>query len=100
MEDIAKRPREVLVEVFGLLGASTHVDWSSLPYSEKRGAGPGAPLPPRYRDFRHDLYSHEIEAMYQRFGTVVEELRASLERSEEAGQTASKDGTIGITHGD
>lgn len=78
-DDISRRPRELLREVFDHLGVAGDVDWDRFPYQHviDRGvAGSGdhvrgdtTPKPPeRYSSLLRDLYQTQLEALHRRFG--------------------------------
>jgi hypothetical protein len=78
-------PRSLLTALFGFLGVSTEVDWSTFPLDTviDRGAGVGvsdligqrggeAPMPPEVAEALTELYAPRMDQMKQRFGGLVE----------------------------
>ena len=72
-EEIREQPRELLCRVFQHLGATTDIDWASLPFDQVIFQGVGVPPPPAIRDFLRDMYRNDLERIVERFGG---ELRA------------------------
>lgn len=67
-EDVQERPRELLARVFRHAGVAADVDWAAFPYAERIHAGPGAAIPPRYREELAALFGDEIRRLADRFG--------------------------------
>lgn len=62
-EDIARRPQQLLTDVFVHLGVAPPADWSAYPFTQVIHKGPELPIPPRYRQFLRNLYASEIEIL-------------------------------------
>jgi hypothetical protein len=93
-DDIKKRPKKLLCDVFNHIGVSCVLDWNSLPF-DKVIVPPAGPhyehldggrgvidpqhrrsdsfMPDKYRTFLKELYQGEMRALHERFGKRVEE---------------------------
>lgn len=67
-EDARDRPRELLARVFAHIGVTPDVDWGRFPLAERVFAGPGAPLPERFRPVLAGLFADESRRAARRFG--------------------------------
>lgn len=77
-DDIAARPKELLKDVFSHIGATTDIDWSTIPYQTviDRGVrgGPDVvgsstpPLPDPYRKQLYRLYHDELHWLAEHHG--------------------------------
>jgi hypothetical protein len=62
-EDIARRPQQLLTEVFTHIGVAPPTDWSTYPCTQVIHKGQELTVPPRYRQFLRNLYAPEIEIL-------------------------------------
>jgi hypothetical protein len=67
-DEMKKDPKRFLSSICAHIGASTDIDWDSLPLFEAVNTNPSyQPLPERFRAFLDDLYGDEIAALKERF---------------------------------
>jgi hypothetical protein len=76
-EDITNRPQELLSAILKHIGVSCDIDWESFPYRKVVNKGLTIHMPEKYRDFLKEMYCHEIELLYERFGAPVAPWRCS-----------------------
>lgn len=88
-DDIADRPKKLLLDIFNFLGVSQDVNWSSLPYNkvilpkyETYGGvhgggivtghkGAGCHMPEKYRQLLAQMFSEQLDELHSRFGDPV-----------------------------
>lgn len=64
---IKTEPQEFLTEVCQHIGASTDIDWDSMPLRKKINQNPAKPMPEKYRTYLTELYREEIAELKRRF---------------------------------
>lgn len=66
-DELKSNPRSFLTAVCEHIGASTDIDWDSLPMSRVVNRNPSHPMPEKFRSFLTDLYRDEIAELKKRF---------------------------------
>jgi hypothetical protein len=66
-EDIQRRPRALLTDVFTHLGVAVPADWSGFPVERRINPNPPSAMPPDCQRFLEDRYRDGIAALRTRF---------------------------------
>jgi hypothetical protein len=71
-EDVARRPKKLLQDVFVHLGVSPDIDWKNVPFSQKVNVNKDKiPMPREYYDHLYGMYAEKIENLYERLGNPI-----------------------------
>ena len=71
-DDLRRRPRHLLTEIFAFLNVQVDVDFSKLPCDQPVFKGPDAPLPPPLRTILLEMYEKDIRQLSDRFAAPAD----------------------------
>ena len=70
-DELKNDPKGLMKKVCRHIGVTTDIDWDSMPLGKVVNKNPEHAIPERYHSYLEELYSAEIERLYDRFGEPV-----------------------------
>ena len=70
-DELKNDPKALMMKVCRHIGVRTDIDWDSMPLAKVVNKNPEHAIPDHFLEYLKELYSEEIERLYDRFGEPV-----------------------------